>query len=323
MNIILTGANGFVGRNLYHALRNDHKLVLLDYKKGKDASNRFGLEGVEISLAIPEHEIIELDLTKEAARFEEILAHFGPNCMVIHCAGVLESQDPEAITEKNRAMHQTILKACTQSKTTLIAMSSVMVMYGNAMASPKIRASLEKTIKEPFLEEERIKMSTPLLINPDLIKMFNPEQSTNNLAYIKSKVELEAIAKEAISSDPSLTIVMIRLGWTGAKNPYLIEAENKPKYSETTVYLDPAEDLASFFKALIIALEAKRVSGYKCYCPVSEHSQRWISLEDIKVDLSWSPTTDIETKYARTASTAMIFGKAEDKNKAPVTGAFL
>jgi hypothetical protein len=254
-----------------------------------------------------------MDLADDSGQFAQLCEHTHPDC-VIHCAGLLENQEQDKITAINSAINNTVLNTCADHHIDVVAMSSVMVLYSKAMADSKIRAILSKSNHEIISEPERIKANTPVALDPEMLEAFNPDNFSSNLAYIDSKIRAESLAQSIALSHPDLSVVMIRLGWTGFKNPF--ELEGEAKYSETSVYLDPI-DFDNFITALLNKLSYKQLAGYHCFCPISDHPQRWISLEEAHSKLGWSPIVNIVEKYASAgASEATPFLASHKKSTA-------
>ncbi|MDO8953357.1 MAG: NAD(P)-dependent oxidoreductase [Gammaproteobacteria bacterium] len=302
--VVITGANGYVGCVLYDLLNSAYDLVLVDNKTGDDPHNRFGLETISPP-ACSAKSIIPIDLVEERIKFAYLLDECKPD-LVIHLAGILENQTPDTITRKNLAINTNVVELCAEKGIKLIAMSSVMVMYGAAMHNAKIKSILERKAIAPLSEEEKIKLNDPLMNTEEAITEFNPGKSEQNFAYIKTKERLEELAQTTVRSKPGLTIAIIRLGWAGIRNPYALEGEDT-KFTETSVYLDQI-DLRSFMLKLLEAILCGHIEGYHCYCPISKHPQSWISLKACQEELDWEPSVDIIEKYARPADLALTFG---------------
>ncbi|MDF2530258.1 MAG: dependent epimerase/dehydratase family [Gammaproteobacteria bacterium] len=292
--LLITGANGLIGRLLCQSLKSNYKLILVDRHIGQDPYNRYGLEKTSPDADIPRDGFHQIDLSLDKKRFAELLQIYKPSC-VLHLAGLLENQEPELIKSKNRHIHENVLQACAEACIPLIAMSSIMVLYGTAMQTPKVRLIMENKFHTELLEEERLTVNTPLDNTEATIKAFNPETFEKNLAYIKSKEHLETIAREHASAKPSSTIVAIRLGWCSIKNPF--ELEGKVPHSEITACL-AKEDLLSAIDMLISNIISNKITGYRCYCLISEHPQRWTSLKNIENDLGWKPSVNILERFA-------------------------
>ncbi|MDF2939416.1 MAG: RmlD substrate binding domain [Gammaproteobacteria bacterium] len=298
--LLVTGANGLVGRILYHALKPSYQLILVDNKVGQDPYNRFGLEKAEIDTSLPEGAIHKLDLSLEKERFEEVLRSYKPDC-VIHLAGLLENQEPELIKSTNQLIHSNTLEACAKLNIPVIAMSSIMVMYGAAIKNDKIRQILAGMTNQGVPENERLSVNTPLDNSEDNIKAFNPDSFENNLAYIQSKEGLESLAQRLARLNPSSTMIMVRLGWLSIKNPY--ELEGDVKHSEITACL-AKEDMISAMQSIIDAVLSHKIEGYRSYPLISEHPQRWASLAGLERDLGWKPSILITERFGKKAGEA-------------------
>lgn len=240
--ILITGANGFVGREINKALESAYEIHLVDISNGVDEHNRFAHEKASATLCSPlatEHLTI-LDLAKEGDAFEALLDKIKPD-LVIHCAGILENQKPSMIREVNTNMNRNVLEACAKRSIALIPMSSIMVMYGAAMADSEVTTAFKGCAE--VSEAKRLTIETVLENTTKHIRTFNSDSDTflQNLAYIQTKEALEHLAKALCYKYDKATIIPIRLGWTGPTNPYITEEKTKPVYTEATVYLAPAD----------------------------------------------------------------------------------
>ncbi|MDF2691566.1 MAG: hypothetical protein K0S29_1421, partial [Gammaproteobacteria bacterium] len=192
--LVIAGANGLIGRILYQTLKSSYKLILIDNKIGEDPYNRYGLERKHIDTEIPNDAIHKIDLSAEKLKFTEALRCYQPAC-VIHLAGLLENHEPHLIQEKNQLIHSNTLASCAELNIPVIAMSSIMLMYGAAMRNAKIRQVLAGNTDQSFLEQERLSVDHALQNNEVNIKSFNPDNFEKNLAYIKSKEYLESLVR--------------------------------------------------------------------------------------------------------------------------------
>jgi nucleoside-diphosphate-sugar epimerase len=294
--LIITGANGWVGRNAYHVLKDRYDMLLLDFKAGDCSDNRFAIENADASyLAIPKDLIIRMDLATERGAFTKLLTDYKPNC-VLHCAGVLETQEIKII-EKNNDINKTVLESCAEHGVDVIAMSSIMVMFGAAISHDKIRAVLERK-PLTMTKEDKLRVEDPLKNNEVTMKQFNSEHWEKWLVYIKSKETLEEMARSLVRANPKLTMVSVRLGWSGIKNPYVLE-EGSTGFSGTSFYLDQV-DLQSFVNTLVDKVVQKKpnsLNGYHCYFCVSQHPQSWVNQSNAEVDIGWVAVVDIQEKY--------------------------
>jgi hypothetical protein len=171
-----------------------------------------------------------------------------------------------------------------------------MVMYGAAMTDKKIKRIFARELLT--LEEcEKLTIDTPLNNTVQTIKPYDPANYQNNLEYILGKVEMESSAQTLVNSNPELTMVAVRFGWSGAKNPYDLEGDRT--LTEIPGYLCQ-EDLQSFMLKMVQAVLSEKVTGYKCYAPVSLHSQNWVNIKNAEDDLDWVPAVDIVQKYQST-----------------------
>lgn len=290
---MITGANGWIGRNACHVLRN-HKLVLVDYKKGKDSTNRFGLEEVEnIPLLIKEDDLISMNLATQREEFSQLVTRCNPDC-VIHLAGVLENQDLSIINQNN-LINKNVLEVCLQFNIKVIAASSIMTMYGAAMKDPKIRKIFYRE-EISLKDEEKLSVNDPFNNTQETIKLLGESSWEKNLTYIKTKERLEYLAKELFQQNSSNTIVLVRFGWTGIRNPFLIEKEGNAQTTETTVYVGE-KDLHSFLIKLVDAVLQGKISGCKTYICVSNHPQSWVNVENANIDFGWKPIVNIVEEY--------------------------
>lgn len=286
--ILITGANGWIGYNVRLALKN-HNLILVDKHQGNDANNRFGIENVEPT---PEPLIInKMDLIKERKAFDDLVSTHKPDC-VIHLAGILETQSAAAI-HNNLKINKNVLEVCANHNINVIAASSIMAMYGAAISHPKISRIMAR---ECIALEENEKLTTDVPFNntEQTIKKFDPNNWQQFLEYIACKEEMEKLAKQLVALNPELTIIAVRFGWTGIKNPY--ELEGTKSNTEVPGYLCQ-EDLQSFISKLVSALLAKNVTGYRCYAPTSLHPQNWASIKNAESDLDWQPNIHVIEKF--------------------------
>jgi nucleoside-diphosphate-sugar epimerase len=293
--LIITGVNGWVGRNAYHVLKDRYELLLLDYKGGESSDNRFAIENADASyLAIPDALIVRMDLATERNAFVKLLNDFKPNC-VLHCAGVLENQEL-TIIEKNNDINRLVLESCAEHDVDVVSMSSIMVMYGAAINHDKIRAVLERK-PATITKEDKLTVEDPLKNIEATMKLCNLEQWEKWLVYIKTKETLEEMARSLALTNPKLTMVSVRLGWSGIKNPYVLE-EGSAGFSEISIYLDQI-DLHSFINTLVdkVVIKKPELSGYHCYFCVSLHPQSWVDQSNAEVDIGWVPVVDIQDKY--------------------------
>lgn len=291
--LVITGANGWVGNNVYQALAPYYHLILVDKQKGCDPHNRYGLERMEKNEGdpLPDTLIQQIDLASEYDKFSKLLDQHKPIC-VIHLASILENQAEDTIIDKNRRIHTTVLEACAKRSIHVIATSSIMIMYGVALSLPNISNLWQNGISDI---KHQLDSNTTLNNTEQTIREFDENNWRSNLAYIKSKEFLETQLQVLAKENPNCTMVAIRLGWTGIKNPYELEDKNK-KYSEIPFYLDTT-DLQQFFVALTEAVLSYKINGYKCYICVSEHAQQWVSIDNVYQELGWKPQVNIESKY--------------------------
>jgi nucleoside-diphosphate-sugar epimerase len=294
--LIITGANGWVGRNAYCVLKDRYELLLVDYTPGDSSDNRFAIENADASyLAIPNELIIRMDLAAERSAFAKLLSDFKPNC-VLHCAGVLETQEIPII-EKNNDINRTVLESCAEHGVDVVSMSSIMIMFGLAISNDKIRAVLERK-SVTITKEDKLSVEDPLNNNEATMKLFNSEHWEKWLVYIKTKETLEDMARSLALTNPKLTMVSVRLGWSGIKNPYVLQ-EASTGFSGTSFYLDQI-DLHSFINTLVdkvVQGKPNSFNGYHCYFCVSLHPQSWVDQSNAEVDIGWVPVVDIQDKY--------------------------
>lgn len=323
--VVITGANGGIGSLLAKALRPIYKLVLVDNKSGRDTNNRRGIEGIDE--ASGPSDILIMDLSKEKEKFSRLLAETHPDC-VIHAAGILENQPPDKI-QLNDAINKTVLEGCAFHSVKLIAMSSVMVMYGEAMYRYKIRSAMacktttQFTRTTGFIETERLSVDAPLLNNEMSLGLFNPDSAESNLAYIQSKERLESLAFD-FCKGRDLSMIMVRLGWVrlSDEHPFKLEGEDNP-FSEITACLS-TPDFNRFISKLLEAVVNKRLRGYHCYAPVSEctyqgKSFRWLSVQNAENDFDWKPVDNILEQHPPKPSESMPLYSAHKKTAvAPV-----
>jgi len=288
--ILITGANGWIGRKAYYVLSSLYqKVILVDCHEGEDPFNRFGLEGVE-SANLPVLEIIKLDLVTEKKRFENILAEHHPDC-IIHLAAVLENQPPEKI-QQNDVINHYVLDACTKRNIKVIAASSIMVMYGAAMSSPKIKSLMQG--QAVILDEsEKLGVDVPFNNTQESISEFDKDHVEQNLTYIKTKEALENYASHLVEKNNTQTIAIVRFGWTGIENPYLLEGTHT-RYTQTGIYLDEM-DLHNFITELVNAVLFEQVKGFNRYICVSLHPKgSWVNCKN---NFGWMPEVNIEDKF--------------------------
>lgn len=290
--ILITGANGWIGYNAYLALKNYH-LVLVDNKVGKDSRNRFGLEETDQeNVTGLQDKIIKIDFAGPLARlkFERLLEQEKPDC-VLHLAGILENQPVKEI-KKNYTITNTVLESCVQKHVKMIVASSIMIMYGAALKDKSIKPILFGN--QETKPDQTLTVDTPLENSAETILSIAKEHYKQCLSYIRTKEYLEEYAKKLISKHLNQTIVIVRFGWTGIKNPY--EMERNTQIKENTVYLAP-EDLQDFLIKVVEAVVKGHIAGYKKYIAVSEHPQRWVDIKNAKEDLKWEPKINIKKRY--------------------------
>lgn len=290
LKILITGANGWIGYNAWVALKK-YQLVLVDNKVGIDSNNRFGIENTD-QATIAGSQMVIIDLASDSGRvkFEELLKEEKPDC-VLHLAGILENRNVKDI-EKNNIITRNVLDICASMQINLIASSSIMVMYGIAVKN--------KTIKEILFGNPETKPDQQLTVDTELENSeettlsFEQEKYQQYWAYIRAKEYLELYAKKLVDKNPKQTIMIVRFGWTGIKNPF--ELEKNTTFKESTVYL-AQEDLQDFLNKVVDAVVAGNIRGYKKYIAVSEHPQRWAEVKNAENDLNWKPRINIIDKY--------------------------
>lgn len=299
--ILITGANGWIGYNAKIALSEyGYDLILVDKQQGKDLNNRFGIEQSDFNS--PEFTLTKIDLAKEREAFAKLISDTKPDC-VIHLAGVLENQTIETI-RNNLTINKNVLEVCAEHKIALIAASSIMVMYGAAMHDEKISKIFKKELIT-LTEDEKLTVDTPLKNTPQTIQQYDADNWPNNLEYIRGKEELEKLAKQLVSSNYGLTIIAVRFGWSGVKNPY--ELEGDKQITEIPGYLCQ-EDLQSFIVKAVQAVlsESEKVTGYKCYAPISIHPQNWLSVQNAEYELGWIPSINTAEKHQSSHATISL-----------------
>jgi len=306
--IVITGATGWIGRHVYHALKNlaeyNCRLILIDVTRTgcnhADLEYGNGKEPMESLVSLPEipqEDIIKIDLAEDSAQqdLEELFTKINPD-LLFHLAAVLDNAKKEDI-EKNKIIDRNVLTVSKKLNIKIIAASSLMTMFGLALSNPSI-LSIFKKQKIELLAEEKLTVDIPIkgTNTLDLIKIIcaNEERAIANLTYISAKEELEKFAEDIVSSDNTQTMIMVRFGWTGMRDPRELEKESE--FTQIPIRIHP-KDLSSFIEKLTLAVLSEKVTGYKIYICVSSHPQSWVDIKEPKQDFNWEPQYIAGSEY--------------------------
>ena len=316
--LLITGANGFLGRICYHELKDDFEISLVDRAVGVDARNRFALEGVGQpkvdtaagaaasavadstssqllhSLLIPESSVHQLDLSSQSSEFDSLLQDLRPS-IVLHLANVLESSSVELIL-LNDAINSTVLELCVKRSIKLVCASSIMVLYGAVMNDALLSRVLRMDSTAHVPSSARLHSGTVLDNTEQSIRLYSPSGWLQNLTYMQTKERLEAKSQLMVQqAGEETTIVCVRFGWASIRRAEEIEqhgamdaSASESRISETSIVLSTA-DLRSFVSRLLHGVSSGSVRGFRVYSAVSEHPQRWVCLEREREEFGWTP----------------------------------
>jgi NAD+ dependent glucose-6-phosphate dehydrogenase len=283
MKVLITGGYGVLGRLLYHHLRNEYDIYLLD--RSQNQSERIIIDKATNDWQNPniddEHyyecDILDYEKLRKAVQGKDI---------VVHLAALLENQNPERITNVNVQGTKNVLDACREARVKkFIYASSCMVMYSHR-ENPIINSIFTGTIGNNISELKKLNVEDAIPCSRQVItKYFDPNDVESVYAYIDSKFKAEELVSAFVKEKSDHIAIIMRLGWVNVmNNPHI---EGNPCGDESCVWLSHRD--AQNFISKCIEYVIKNQGQLLVLFAMSANKRCWLEMETAKKLLGYEP----------------------------------